>query len=228
MKTKLKAITRLIPLILLAGCAGPPGSSWAERKLYNVETNYVPHVIVQTVTNFVPVIVERTNTVAVTNLGVVTFQTNVFNVTNITELVQQFTQTNIVPVTSLVDKPAAVETIRTVGGIAGGYAGIGGLLSTALVGAYGVYRRFRNRKVQEALIQAIETGREILGNTPQGQELFERYTTWLQTHQRTAGVLGDVRKLVETFADNEAAQRAAKLLLPQAPSGAATTAPRLV
>lgn len=226
---KIKSRIGLVGLIGLIGLMGiigmlGVGCVGLDRTLYNVETNYVPHVVVRTntvtVTNFVPVVVGTTNVVTVTNeIGVVTQQTNVVTITNLVEHriieSQVSATTNLVPVTTLVDKPAAVDAIKTVGGIAGAYIpGAGGLITTALVGLLGIYRNARNKKTIGALIQGIETGREVLTNTPQGQELFTRYTKWLQSHQREAGVLSEVRRLVDTYADNEAAREAAKLLLP--------------
>jgi hypothetical protein len=47
--------------------------------------------------------------------------------------------------------------------------GIGSILALALGGLYHGYRQIRNRKVNEALIQGVETARAILTTTPQGQ-----------------------------------------------------------
>ncbi len=42
-------------------------------------------------------------------------------------------------------------------------------MALALRGLYHGYRQVRNRKVNEVLIQGVETARAILTTTPQGQ-----------------------------------------------------------
>lgn len=43
-------------------------------------------------------------------------------------------------------------------------------MALALGGLYHGYRQIRNRKVNEALIQGVETAPAVLETTPQGQE----------------------------------------------------------
>jgi hypothetical protein len=50
--------------------------------------------------------------------------------------------------------------------------GIGSILALAFGGLYHVYRQVRNRKVNEVLVQGVETARAILTTTPQGQALM--------------------------------------------------------
>ena len=89
------------------------------------------------------------------------------------------TLTNVVPVfetnmvnlavTNLVAKPEAEATIAAVGGVVNTFApGIGTIVALALGGLYHGYRQVRNRKVNEALIQGVETARTVLTTTPQG------------------------------------------------------------
>ena len=88
--------------------------------------------------------------------------------------------------------------------------GIGSLLALALGGLYHGYRQIRNRKVNEALIQGVETARAILTTTPQGQAADAQFVKWLMEHQREAGVFTTVSGLVEQLTDNPAARLTAQ------------------
>jgi len=88
--------------------------------------------------------------------------------------------------------------------------GIGSLLALALGGLYHGYRQIRNRKVNEALIQGVETARAILTTTPQGQAADAQSVKWLMEHQREAGVFTTVSGLVEQLTDNPAARMTAQ------------------
>ena len=120
--------------------------------------------------------------------------------------------TNIVqvPVTNLVAKPEALAAIDATGSVVNTFMpGIGSIFALALGGLYHGYRQIRNRKVNEALVQGVETARAVLTTTPQGQAADDALVAWLKAHQREAGVLGAVSGLVEATADNAAAQVAA-------------------
>ena len=54
------------------------------------------------------------------------------------------------------------------------------------------YRQVRNRKVNEALIQGVETARAVLTTTPQGQAADAQFVKWLMEHQKEAGVFTTV------------------------------------
>ena len=69
-------------------------------------------------------------------------------------------QTNVVaaPVTNLVAKPEAEATIQAAGSVVNTFfPGIGSIVALALGGLYHGYRQVRNRKVNEALVQGVET-----------------------------------------------------------------------
>jgi hypothetical protein len=212
----------------LAGCAS------VDRALYNVETNWTPHVFVQTniitVTNTVPVpmVVIETNRVGQTNsAGVVTsvIQTNVYNLTNqatvLTFQTNVFSVTNQVPSTQLVDRPSTETAASGIGAAVGGLWGLGGLASTGLLGLLHFYRNIRNKQLNGAFVQAIQTGRELLATT-QGEQAKAAYTNWLIQHQSATGVISAVTKMVPDLVDNPAAREAAQFIAEQLPVAPAT------
>jgi hypothetical protein len=75
--------------------------------------------------------------------------------------------------------------------------GIGSIVALALGGLYHGYRQLRNRKVNEALIQGVETARAVLTTTPHGQAAHAQFVRWLMEHQREAGVFATVSALVD-------------------------------
>ena len=112
----------------------------------------------------------------------------------LTNLVPIF-QTNLVqvPVTNLVAKPEAEATIQAAGSVVNTFLpGIGSILALALGGLYHGYRQVRNRKVNEALVQGVETARAVLETTPQGQAADAQFVRWLMEHQKEAGVFTTV------------------------------------
>jgi hypothetical protein len=87
--------------------------------------------------------------------------------------------------------------------------GIGSILALTLGGLYHGYRQVRNRHVNEALIQGVETARAVLTTTPQGQAADAELVRWLMEHQRAAGVFTTVADLVDQVSDNPAARMTA-------------------
>jgi hypothetical protein len=126
----------------------------------------------------------------------------------VTNLVPVFA-TNVVqvPVTNLVAWPKAEETIRAAGTVISAFApGIGSIVALVLGGLYHGYRQLRNRKVNEALVQGVETARAVLSCTPQGKAADVELVRWLMGHQKEAGVFATVSDLVDQFTDNPAAR----------------------
>ncbi len=68
----------------------------------------------------------------------------------------------------------------------------------------------RNRKVNEALIQGVETARAVLTTTPQGQAADAAFVKWLMEHQKEAGVFATVSTMVDQLSDSPAAKVAAQ------------------
>ena len=122
-------------------------------------------------------------------------------------------ETNLMPVaiTNFVAKPGVVATIEATGGVVNTFLpGVGSILALALGGLYHGYRQVRNRKVNAALVQGVETARAILETTPQGQTADAQFVKWLKDHQKEAGVFTTVAGLVENLSDNEAAKLTAQ------------------
>ena len=194
----------------------------AYKKQVTVEPRPVVEVVTNTIfaTNVVTQVIERTNVVLVTNsaTGAVSgYATREPVATNfvtmvLTNLVPVF-YTNIiqVPVTNLVAKPEVEATIQAGGSIVNTFLpGIGSMLALALGGLYHGYRQVRNKKVNEALIQGVETARAVLETTPQGQAADAAFVKWLMEHQKEAGVFTTVAGLVEQLTDNPAARMTAQ------------------
>jgi hypothetical protein len=228
--TNMKTLKNLSWLGALAGaslvlCAGCTTLDRAYDKQVTWTNAPVVHVFTNTViaTNLVPQVTERTNVVLVTNAatGAVSGYATVEPVaTNfVTLLLTNFVpvfQTNVVavPVTNLVAKPEAEATIQAAGSVVNTFLpGIGSILALALGGLYHGYRQVRNRKVNEALIQGVETARAVLETTPQGQAADAQFVKWLMEHQKEAGVFTTVATLVDSLTDAPAAKMTAQEIL---------------
>jgi hypothetical protein len=188
--------------------------TWTDAPVVHVFTNTV------VVTNTVPVVTERTNIVFVTNevSGTVSgYATREPVATNlvaavVTNLVPVF-MTNLVQVqvTNLVARPEAEAAISATGSVINTFVpGIGSIVALALGGLYHGYRQLRNRKVNEALVQGVETARAVLTTTPLGQAADAQFVKWLMEHQKEAGVFATVSGLVDQFSDNPAARMTAQ------------------
>ncbi len=111
----------------------------------------------------------------------------------------------------MVAKPEALATIEATGSVVNTFApGIGSIVALALGGLYHGYRQLRNRKVNEALVQGVETARAVLTTTPQGQAADAQFVKWLMEHQKEAGVFAAVSGLVDQFSDSPAAKMTAQ------------------
>ena len=190
--------------------------TWTNAPVVQVFTNTV------LITNMAPVVVERTGVVYVTNAatgavsGYLTREPVATNL--VAEVVTNFVPvfvTNLVqvPVTNLVARPEALATIEATGSVVNAFApGIGSIVALALGGLYHAYRQLRNRKVNEALIQGVETARAVLTTTPQGQAADAQFVKWLMEHQKEAGVFATVSGMVDQLSDNPAAKVAAQAI----------------
>jgi hypothetical protein len=191
--------------------------SWTNAPVVQVVTNTV------VVTNMVAQVLERTNVVVLTNTatGAVSgYATREPVATNlvlvfVTNFVPVF-QTNLVtvPVTNLVAKPEAEATIQAAGSVVNAFApGLGSMLVLLLGGLYHGYQQVRNRRVNEALIQGVETARAVLETTPLGQAADAQFVKWLMEHQKEAGVFATVSALVDRLSDNPAAKVTAQEIM---------------
>jgi hypothetical protein len=184
--------------------------TWTNAPVVQVFTNTV------VVTNTVPLVTERTNIVYVTNAttgavaGYLSREPVATNLVSavVTNFVPVFYTNQVqVPVTNLVARPEALATIEAVGTVTNTFLpGVGSILALALGGLYHGYRQVRNRRVNEALVQGVETARAVLTTTPQGQAVDAQFVKWLMDHQKEAGVFTTVSGLVEQLTDNPAAR----------------------
>jgi hypothetical protein len=220
------AVVLAAALAFLAACVS--GCSTLDRA-YRQEVSWIEKPVRQTVTNVVLVtnvvaeVVERARVVWVTNevTGAVAERvvtepvaTNLVT-TVMTNFVPVFL-TNLVqvPLTNFVARPEAEAVIDGTGAIVNAFApGIGSILALALGGLYHGYRQVRNRRVNEALIQGVETARAVLTTTPQGQAADAQLVKWLMAHQKEAGVFAAVARLVDEVSDNPAARMTAEEIL---------------
>jgi hypothetical protein len=80
-------------------------------------------------------------------------------------------------------------------------------------GGGAIVRQVRNRKVNEALIQGVETARAVRETTPQGQAADVQFVRWLMEHQKEAGVFTTVSTLVDNLSDNPDAKLTAQQII---------------
>lgn len=176
--------------LFTSGCAiGGKHPSALESKLYSVQTNVTEVVIV------------KTNYVTVTN-----------EVGGIVVKEEHTPTTNKVTTYALEPNPAQQAILKETATGLGNIFGVGGLAGAAISGLYSIWASARNRKVNTALIQGIETAREVLTTTPQGEAADAEFVRWLKAHQRETGVISLVSSLVAKTADNDAAKSAAELI----------------
>lgn len=212
----------LLLLLLGTGCSVLDGA-------YDREVTYRPEPVVHVYTNTVvvtnrvpqfteePMVVLETNALTgevSSHVQLVPVETGHVSVLE-TNFVPVY-ETNYVqvPVTNLVARPGAESVIQGTATIVNTFApGLGGLVALALGGLYHGYRQVRNRKVNEALVQGVETARAILETTPQGQAADAQFLKWLMENQKAAGVFTVVSGLVDELSDNPAAKLTAQEIL---------------
>lgn len=223
MKTFLPLFILITACALTTGCSTTPTA--VERTFANVETNYVPALILQTnvvtitQTNTVIETVIKTNEVGqivpvyVTNsTSFVTWQTNLV------------VATNLVPIYTMTPNATATATAGVAGTIANLAApGVGELVTGGILAALSIFLGYRNRQFagkndalsQSAgvLAQIIETGRELMAKTPQGQQAANAFTQWMVTHQAETNTIGQITQLVKDSTNNAEAQKAADQIL---------------
>lgn len=173
-------------LILVAGCSTtqrPPSA--LEQHFFNVETNTVPIVIVQT------------NIVWLTNDAGAVLATNT-----------TILRTNQAETYAFTPNERA-DAVTQIGRAVGSPFGVGELVGMGLAALFGLYGTLRSRKANKTaavLAQIIETGRAVLQSTPQGQQLDERWVQWMQRHQAEAGVMQEVIALLAKVVDTDSAK----------------------
>jgi len=216
------AVTLVAAMTAVGGLSGCSTLDRAYRQ--DVTWSDVPEVQVFTntvvVTNVVPQVVEKTSIVFVTNnvSGAVSgyvarepVATNMVVAMSTNFVPVFFTNIVQVPVTNLVARPEAEAAIGAAGSVINSFApGIGSIVALALGGLYHGYRQVRNKKVNEALVQGVETARAVLTTTPQGRAADAQFVKWLMDNQKEAGVFATVSGLVDELSDNPAAKMTAQ------------------
>jgi len=179
--------------------------------------NVVEQKLFTTVTNFVAVPVQTTNTTFATNV-VTEFQTNtvgqIVTVTN--EVVQP--KYNLVWVTNEVPQYQNTVSANTANIVATGggvlntfFPGVGGIAGTGIMALLALWAQLRSGKRQvtaATLAQEVETMREFIKTLPSGTKYDTAITAFLQQHQLEAGVAGQVLGLLENQVSNPDAKAA--------------------
>jgi hypothetical protein len=185
----------LLCAVLLTGCASTP--TRLEQKLFDVRTNQIPSVVL--VTNIVPVYAQA-GIDGRAQASPVSWRTNITVTTN---LVEAYTYT----------PKLSADQLASATSLLGPWGQLLGVILGGVIGAYGLIRSSRATKTAGVLAQVIETGRQVLQATPQGQALDAQWKTWMIQHQAEQGVMSDVVKLLNQAVDEPSAKITAQDLL---------------
>lgn len=216
-------VCSVVMVLILAGCSTTP--TGVDRAVANVQTNYAPVLALQT--NVLTIVQTNTviQTVTVTNSVGVPIPVFVTNY-----VTASVTQTNValvtnqVPTYTLTPNATATGVAGAVGAVTNTFLpGTGGLVTSGLLAALSIFLGFRNRQMNgqnDALSQAagvlaqtIETGREVLAKTTQGQQAADAFTAWMVGHQADTNTIATITNIVKASTDNVQAQAAANQIL---------------
>jgi hypothetical protein len=212
-RIKLWPMTAVIMAILAIGCL----TGCKEFGTDTTAPNVVEQKLFTTVTNYVQVPVQQTNTTYTTNT-VTQFATNtvgqIVTVTN--EVVQP--KYNLVWVTNEVPQyqntvsSNTASTVSTAGGILNMFfPGIGSAVSSGVLALLAIWAQARSGKRQQtasALAQEVETILEFVKSLPNGANYQLAITQFLQSHQLETGVANQVLSLIENQVSNPEAKAA--------------------
>jgi hypothetical protein len=197
--TALVLVASVAGFLLCGGCSSPTPNA-AEKFLFQVETNRVA-----VPTNWMTI-------QTVTNQEGATEQVPVMNWrTNIQEHVTYTVSTNAAALTQSASRLTNIFA-----------PGFGELIAALAAGVLGTWAKLRStlnkgKAANVTLAQSIETLLAIVETTPQGRELSDRLKTKLVKDQSAAGVLAEIAHVVNTYVDNDAAKKAAQLILDSLP-----------
>ncbi len=192
----------LYPLsfLLLPACSTAP--TRFDQKFYDIQTNQVPRVVLVTNTIAVPATpLADANT---NHATAITWQTNIVAITNFLETYTYAPNTNAAQLVSTVSRTTS---------LLGPWGELAGIVLGGMLGAYGLIRSSRAAKTAGVLAQIIETGRQVLQSTPQGQALDQQWKLWMMQHQAEQGVVLDVIKLLDNVVDEPSAKLTAQELI---------------
>lgn len=210
-------------IVLNSGCISTPTAF--DRQFAEVRTNYIPIVVVQTNvvtvvhTNEVVQTVIRTNEIGI---QVPVYTTNLIAIPS--SVTNYLIVTNVAAVPYLVPSTNATATAGSVGAIVNAFVpGIGSLVTEGLLAALGIFLGVRNRQfagknstlsqAAGVLAQIVETGREVMAKTPQGQQAADAFTAWMVTHQAETETIAEISRIVQRTTSNTEAQQAANQIL---------------
>lgn len=189
-------------------------------KLLGADTappNAVEQKLFTTVTNYVPAVVQQTNTTYSTNL-VTQYQTNtVGQVVTVTNTVVEpkynlITVTNQIPQYQNTVSESTKSAVSAAGGVVNTFfPGIGGIASTGVMALLALWAQMRSGKRQQtsaALAQEVETMREFIKTLPSGTKYDQAITAFLQSHQLESGVADQVLSLLKNEVSNADAKAA--------------------
>lgn len=175
--------------------------------------NAFEQVVFTTITNYQDVVTMKTNTVQEV---VQRWETNqvgqIVSVTNVETVTVFKYETNKVPVYDHVVSDAAKADVAVVGtAVNTFFPGIGGLVSTGLMGllaGWAQYRSSKRGRTSETLSQEVETLLEFIKLLPNGPGYKEAIVSWMQTHQVEQNVASQVLSLIDKHVDNAEAKDA--------------------
>ena len=182
--------------IILSGCLLGSEPTAVEREFFDIETTQVP---------------------------IVTLMTNIEDGTAVI-----ISKTNWVEAFNFSPGEKARAVVET-GTAIGNFFGVGGLVGTILGGLFGLWGKFRSSKLNKTasiLAQVIETGRKVMGTTPQGQQLESKWVAWMSKYQTETGVVLEVSKLLKKVVDKKSAQLVADQLIALTKTAQATQPPK--
>lgn len=203
----------ILAALIIIGCSTTPPTA-TERKFYDITTNLNLVVTWQTNTLY------RTNTVVetitVTNqIGQVVpiMVTNLFSVP-VPQIIPIYTTNQTYNYTQNANAEAVKGVAGTIGNIAA--PGVGGPIASGIAGlAFALWAWVRGSKASATannLAQTIEVARQLIQSLPNGKNLDNQLTTWMQQHQAEAGVLPQVLSILQKSVDNPAAKQVADQL----------------
>lgn len=179
----MKKLCLISAALIILGCSTTPPTK-TEQALFNITTNYVPVLTLQTN------IVDKTNIVVVP-----VYTTNVLYTYDV--------KTNGLPAT-------LTGVAATIGNIAAPGVGgpIAGAVIPSLLAIWAWVRGSKKSAVANNLAQSIETTRQLIKTLPNGPAIDDQLTSWMQQHQAEVGVLPQVLDILDKTVDTPAAKEA--------------------
>jgi hypothetical protein len=205
-------ITAALTLIGLSGCASAPTK--LEQGLFDIKTNYVPVVVLQTNTVWQTNSVVETRTLTnAQNVVIPFYVTNTVTLPSysLVTVTQQIPQYEYLP-------GAGSSNATAIGGSIGNIAspGIGGPIATAVLGlVFGAWRWWRSSRSTATAAntaQVVEVARDLLKTLPNGQSYDAVLVNWMQGHQAEAGVTAEILDILAKNVDSDAAKETVKQL----------------